>query len=96
MDSKEFIVSMEYQGYVYVGWAAGQFENDRGVKYPYYNMYVVSPVSSYTSADYEASGLKAEKKKCVSPDVWSGLEVGDRVKLWFDDRGRVIQAAIDE
>ena len=48
MDSKEFIVSTEYQGYVYVGWAQGFFESERG-KYPYYQMYVISPVSTWQS-----------------------------------------------
>lgn len=90
-----FEVSMEYQGYVFVGWAAGLFETKQGEKQPYAQMYVLSPVSSYTSENYEASGLKAEKKKCVSPEVWKDLTPGDRVKLFFDDKQRVIMAALD-
>lgn len=93
--SKEFIVDGNYTGYVYVGHAVGNFDNDKGEKQPYYNMYVISPVSSFTSEDYSAVGFKAEKKKCVSADVFANLTIGDKVKLFFDDKQRVIMAAID-
>lgn len=93
--SKEFIVDGNYQGYVYVGHAVGRFDNDLGDKQPYYNMYVISPVSTFTSEDYAAVGFKAEKKKCVSADVFANLNIGDKVKLFFDDKQRVIMAAID-
>ena len=63
---------------------------------PYYNMFVLSPVSSFQSEDYKAYGLKAEKKKCLSEKVWEGLEPGDKVRLFFDDKGRIIEAALDE
>lgn len=93
---REFIVSMEYPGYVFLGWAMGNFKTDDGRTMPYYNMYVLSPVSGYTSEDYQAEGMKAEKKKCLSPEVWNGLEPGNRVKLFFDDKGRVVMAALEE
>ena len=96
MEKEEFTVSREYQGYVFLGWAKGKFDNDRGGKSPYYQIFVLSPVSSYTSDDYQAYGLKAEKKKCISEEVWQGLEPGDRVRLFFDDKGRIIEAAIDD
>ena len=93
----DFIVDTTYPGYVFIGWAAGQFQPEGGgEKRPYYNMYVLSPVSGYSSEDYQAFGLKAEKKKCLSPDVWNGLAPGDRVKLFFDDKGRVQMAALDQ
>lgn len=92
---EEFTVSMDYEGYVYVGCAQGNFENDKGEKQAYYNMYVLSPVSSYVSEDYQASGMKAEKKKCISAEVWQDLEPGTRVKLFFDDKKRVVMAALD-
>lgn len=63
--------------YKFLGWAKGQFENDKGEKQPYANIYVTSPVSDYVSDDYEAMGLKAEKLKCVGPEVWSNVEIGD-------------------
>ena len=96
MGEKEFQVSTAYSGYVYLGWAQGRFEPEQGRKMPYYNMFVLSPVSSFQSEDYKAYGLKAEKKKCLSEKVWEGLEPGDKVRLFFDDNGRIIEAALDE
>lgn len=93
---KEMKIDPAYQGYVFLGWASGLFELKSGEKRPYYNMYVFSPVSDYVSDDYEASGFKAEKKKCVNPDVWRSLTPGDKVRLFFDDKGRVIESALDE
>lgn len=95
-ETKDFIVSTEYPGYVFPGWATGRFETDRGQKMPYYNMYVLYPVSTFASEDYQAEGMKAEKKKCLSSEVWDGLEPGNRVKLFFDDKGRVVMAALEE
>ncbi len=95
---KEMKIDPAYRGYVFLGWASGLFDaaTKTGTeKRPYYNMYVFSPVSDFRSDEYEASGFKAEKKKCVSPDVWEGLEPGDKVKLFFDDKQKVIQAALD-
>ncbi len=91
----EFIVESGYDGYVFVGWASGQFETETGEKRPYYTMYVISPVSSYQSEDYQAAGFKAEKKRCSDPGVWKDLDPGTRVKLFFDDKGRVVMAAAD-
>ncbi|MBD5168603.1 MAG: hypothetical protein HDT20_00485 [Oscillibacter sp.] len=93
---EEFLVSTGYQGYVFVGWAEGQFKTEDGRMMPYANMFVLSPVSTYESAEYKAFGMKAEKKNCLSPDVWKGLEIGSRVKLFFDDKQRVVMAALDE
>ena len=96
MGEKEFQVSTAYSGYVFLGWAQGRFEPEQGRKMPCYNMFVLSPVSSFQSEDYKAYGLKAEKKKCLSEKVWEGLEPGDKVRLFFDDKGRIIEAALDE
>lgn len=95
MGSENFMVDTNYQGYVFLGWATGVFETERKEKRPYYNMFILSPVSDYVSADYEAFGFKAEKKKCISASVWEGLNPGDQVRLFFDDKGRVISAALD-
>lgn len=95
---QEIKIDPAYRGYVFLGWAAGLFEakTRRGSEMrPYYNMYVLSPVSDFVSDEYEASGYKAEKKKCVSSDVWQGLKPGDKVKLFFDDKQKVIEAALD-
>lgn len=90
-----FKVDMEYQGYVFLGGAQGTFEAKDGRRVPFFNIYVLSPASTYTSDDYRAFGFKAEKKKCLSVDIVKGLSVGDQVKLFFDDKGRVISAALD-
>lgn len=90
-----FVVDGSYQGYVFLNWAAGQFETEKKEKRPYYNMFVLSPVSDYSSEDYKAFGYKAEKKKCISADVWEGLNPGDQVRLFFDDKSRVVSAALD-
>ncbi|MBQ7915962.1 MAG: hypothetical protein IJ315_04155 [Firmicutes bacterium] len=99
MGNNEFIVSSEYPGYVFVGWAAGRFDaataDGGSEKKDFFNIYVISPVSDYVSEDYHASGFKAEKKKCISADVWKDLHVGDRVRLFFDDKQRVVMVAVD-
>ena len=58
--------------FVVTGWAEGQMEvereDDRGnkvtVMQPYFQLFVLSPCSSFKSENYSASGLKAEKRKC--------------------------------
>ena len=94
--SMDFIVSNEYQGYVYVGHAQGNFVNDKGEKQSFCNIFVVSPVSTYQSEDFQAYGFKAEKLKCASSDVWKDLDPGTRVKLFFDNKQRVVMAVIDQ
>ncbi len=91
-----FKVDLEYQGYVFLGGQQGMFETQQGRRLPYFNMFVLSPASTYTSEDYQAFGFKAEKKKCLSSDVWQGFNIGDKVKLFFDDKGRVQAAALDQ
>ena len=93
---EEFTVSTGYPGYVFVGWAEGQFKTEDGRMMTYANMFVLTPVSTYESEDYKAFGMKADKKKCHSPEVWKGLKIGNRVKLFFDDKQRVVMAALDE
>lgn len=82
--------------YTFQGWAKGRFEREDGGTQMYYNMYVTSPVSDYVSEDYEAYGNKAEKLKCIGPEVWDGLTPGDRVKLFFDSKKRVAMVALAE
>ena len=93
--SKGFNVDFEYQGYVFLGGAQGMFETQDKKRLPFANMFVLSPASTYTSEEYKAFGFKAEKKKCLSAAIMEGLNPGDRVKLFFDDKGRVQAAALD-
>lgn len=83
--------------YIFVGWACGRFDAEQRdgskEKKPYYNIYVISAVSSWESEDYKAEGLKAEKMKCVSNAVWKDVEPGEEVDLYFDDKQRVVMMA---
>lgn len=91
-------IDSEYEGYVFLGAAQGKFQpdgNEGGEMRDYYQMFVISPVSSFTSDNYSAFGFKAEKKRCLSPDVWKDLNIGDKVRLFFDDRKRVVMVALD-
>lgn len=91
-------IDSEYDGYVFLGAAKGRFEPEGGQvgeKKDYFQMFVISPVSSFSSEDYSAFGFKAEKKRCASADVWKDLNIGDRVRLFFDDKNRVVMAAVD-
>lgn len=92
----DFVIGGNYRGYVFMGCALGRFDTESGEKRDYFNMYVISPVSDYKSEDYSAFGFKAEKRSCISAEVWKGLRPGDRVKLFFDDKKRVVLAALDE
>jgi len=79
--------------YIFVGCAVGRFEiqdgPDKGKMRDYANMYVITPVSDYRSDDYQASGFKAEKLSCVSPEVWKDLTVGEKCNLYFNDKKQV-------
>lgn len=80
-------------GYIYVGNAYGQFKTERGAMMPFFNMYVLSPASDFQSDDFHAAGLKCEKFKCVSEQVWEHITFGDHVRIFFDAKGRAIGAA---
>ena len=87
--------------WVVTGWAEGQMETEREddkgqkviVMQPYYQLFVISPVSSYKSDNYSANGMKAEKLRCVSNAVWKDLKPLEVVNLYFDEKKRVSLAA---
>ena len=84
---------MDEKYYIFVGCAHGQFETeDTHEKRPFANMFVLSPVGSYESEDYHADGYKAEKLKCLSPNVWKDLSIGEKCSLYFTDK-RVVALA---
>ena len=76
---------------------AAVLTNDKGQKVivmqPYYQLFVISPVSSYKSDNYSANGMKAEKLRCVSNAVWKDLKPLEVVNLYFDEKKRVSLAA---
>ena len=93
----DFIISGAYTGYTYLGQAFGKFKTQDGEEREYFTLYVASPVSDYESDDYHASGWKAEKKSCISRAILDqGFMPGNRIKLFFDDRKRVVMIALDE
>lgn len=93
----DFIIGGNYQGHTFLGCAQGNITDEStGEKRPYYHIFATTPVSSFKSEDYSAYGFKAEKLRCIGPEVWKGLEPGNQVKLFFDDKKRVILAALDE
>lgn len=87
--------------WVVTGWAEGQMETEREddkghkvtVMQPYYQLFVISPVSSYKSDNYSAKGIKAEKLRCVSNAVWKDIKPMEVVNLYFDEKKRVSLAA---
>jgi hypothetical protein len=101
---KEWLYMGEQKFYIYVGNAHGRFEdtdrrgnplaNEDGTpKFKdFANMFVVTPCSTYESDDFHASGYKAEKLGCVSPDVWKDLNPGELVNLYFTDKKKVALA----
>lgn len=82
--------------YIFVGCAEGRFEiqdgPDKGKMRDYANMFVISPVSDYKSDDYQASGFKAEKLSCMSPECWKDLVPGEKVTLYFNENKKVALA----
>ena len=95
----EKLYTFKDREWVVTGWAEGQMETDRKydrgnpVMQPYYQLFVLSPVSSYKSDNYNANGLKAEKLRCVSNAVWKDLTPLEVVNLYFDEKKRVTLAA---
>ena len=95
---EDFIVSGNYDGYVYVGHAQGNSEQERedpvtkqkvAVKVPYCNVYILQPCSTYVSEDYAAWGMKAVQYKCLNRQCLESLVPGEQVNLFFDEKKRV-------
>ena len=88
MDEKEIIIDTSFGGYTFVGAQYGRFmPQGENRERDYYNIFVVSRFSE--SGNNHTVGLKAEKLRCVSADVWIGLKPGDKLKILFDRYGRV-------
>lgn len=84
---------MDEKYYIFVGCAEGQFETEEHKMRSFANMYVISPVSDFTSDNYRAAGFKAEKLACLSAAVWKDLTPGEFCTLYFDDKRKVALAA---
>ena len=82
-------------GYLYVGCGYGTFQTQNG-NGTYCNIFVLSPISADPSKGRYGVGWRAEKLRCVSPDVFKGLETGDRIDLDFDRYERVKSVSLLE
>ena len=88
MDVDEIIIDTSYEGYTFVGAQYGRFTpQGESKERDYFNMFVISRFAS--GGNNHSVGVKAEKFRCVSPDVWIGLVPGDEVNISFDRFGRV-------
>ncbi len=88
MDEKEIIIDTSFGGYTFVGAQYGRFTpQGETQERDYYNMFVLSPFAS--GGNNHTVGLRAEKLRCMSNDVWNGLKPGDKLLINFDRFGRV-------
>lgn len=78
----------------FLGAAKGKFKTEAGELRDYYSLFCFSPVSQQSSDTYSAFGYKAEKLRCVSPDIWEGFSPFDQVDLYYDRYGRVCRAVL--
>ena len=92
--------SFKENEYLVVGWAQGLMDTEEedangkkvNVQRPYYQLFVLSPVSSYKSDTYTACGLKAQKLRCASDAVWKNINPMEVCNLFFDEKKRVAMA----
>ena len=92
--------SFKENEYLVVGWAQGLMDTEEedangkkvNVQRPYYQLFVLSPVSSYKSDTYQAAGLKAQKLRCASDAVWKNINPMEVCSLFFDEKKRVAMA----
>ena len=74
---------------LFVGFQFGQFENDQGVMQDYCSIFVLEDFNGVESNAYHFSGQKAVKYGCVNPSVWKDVQIGQRVRVFFDSRKKV-------
>ncbi len=88
MDKKEIVIDTSFGGYTFVGAQYGKFTpQGESHERDYCNMFVISQFG--TGGNNSTVGLKAEKLRCLSPDVWNGLTPGDKIIISFERFGRV-------
>lgn len=74
---------------IFVGYNFGRFENGDGDMQDYCNVFVLEPFNGTENKDYHFAGQKAVKYGCISPDVWKGIEIGAKVRMFFDSKKKV-------
>ena len=66
-----------------MGYRIGDFQNDEGKNFHFVNLFTVSPADGVV-------GLSSEKFKVDSDDVLEGVEFGQFVELYFNDKAKVV------
>lgn len=84
---------MEQTVYQVCGFKYGTFTDNNGRTVNYCNLFVIAPIGGTESDDYHFAGHEAFKFRCVSPSVLDGINLRDKVHLFFDPRGRVVLIA---
>jgi len=74
---------------IYLGYMYGRFKNDQGMMQDYCNVFVLEPFTGSENEDYHFGGQKAMKYGCVSPEVFKGIEYGQKVCCFFDSKKKV-------
>ena len=80
-------ISMEEK--IFVGFGYGNFVNDRGAKQAYCNVFVLEPFAGEENEDYHYGGQKAVKYGCTSPELFVGIDFGQKVMCFFDSRKKI-------
>lgn len=88
-------VNQEPEIYTVVGMSYGSFEDKQtGNGVFYAQLFVTAPFkAAKAGSDYHTKGDKCFVMKCVSPDVFANVEVGDEVQLFFNQYGKVSHIA---
>lgn len=73
---------------IFVGYHYGTFTAKNGDRVEFCSAFVLEDFGRET-ADYHFKGQKASKYNCVKPDVWAGINIGDKVMCFFDSKGRI-------
>lgn len=76
--------------YKFVGAQWGKFTPEgESRSRAYCNIFVLRHFAGNETNDRCFIGNRAEKLKCLDPGVFSGIEPGKTVNIWFDQYGRV-------
>jgi hypothetical protein len=74
---------------VFVGYGYGRFKNDRGEMQDYCNVFMLEDFTGSENNDYHFGGQKAVKYRCLKPELFKDLVPGERVRCFFDGKGRI-------
>lgn len=82
---------MENNGNIEViGFTAGTFKDDRGEQREYASIFVAEPFAGQPDETRSFTGRKAAKYAVANKTLLSGLEIGAKVNLFFDAKGKVV------